>query len=97
MLRIPSGFCFLPLFFAEVSEFVLSEIVCSRFVFSKFQDSEEGWATGLGMLGGMNVGEAPRSSAWRSFLARASSRDCGERVIRAPIWKLPLWNQPWAW
>src|SRR5437588_7864611 len=83
MLRVSSGLVFLGFFF-EASEFA----GCER-VFSKFQESESGCAAGLEMPGGMNVGEAPRSSAWRNFLARTSSADCGVRVTRPPIGKFP--------
>ena len=49
------------------------------------QEREDGWAAGLGIVGGINVGAAPRLSARRKPLARTSSPDCGARVTQSPI------------
>src|ERR1022692_846045 len=69
--------------------FFLVEFGLLEFSSTEFQEREDGCATGLETVGGMNAGGAPRSSAWRSFRARTSSLDCCERVTRSPISTVP--------
>src|ERR1700692_2125802 len=80
------------------SEVFAFECLSAEFFCSEAQERDDSWATELGVAGGKKAGGTPRSSAWRRFLARTSSLDCGVRVTRPPIWKLPPQKaQPEAW
>src|SRR5271167_1090168 len=83
MLRVSSGLVSLGFFCLELV-FPESSTV--------FQEREDDRCAGLVVAGGTKAGGAPRSSAWRRRLARASSRDCETRVTRSPIWRSPLRN-----
>src|SRR5271169_571726 len=76
------------------SGFVSAELASAVFRGAVLQERDDGCATGLGALGGMNVGGAPRSSAWRKLRARTSSFDFGDWVTRSPIWQAPPSETP---
>src|SRR5271167_2348569 len=70
VLRISSALTFAAVFSAE---FAFLGFFSKEFFSMELQERVDGCATGLGVSGGMNVGAAPRSSAWRKRLARTSS------------------------